>query len=287
MTLVRRRRDSKLDGTESVGAHGRPPLPFGGMTLAQVCRKKSTLEKASVRRGKKRPPLLILSALFLLVSPCIAADGNTQTLSPERVTETLRRYVLERSAWRPEQVEVSLRSLTPVTLPEGQTEVQVLKPNRGITPGLHRFLVSAQVNGREEARFWVDSTIRVFTEVVVTSQPLASYESVSLDKVRLERHDLGETPMQPLTSLEELEGKQTTRPVEVNQVVTAPMVTLPRVIRRGSAVALLYESAGLRVETPGRAVEPGRVGDRIRVENPASGKVLEGQILDDRTVRVN
>jgi flagella basal body P-ring formation protein FlgA len=29
------------------------------------------------------------------------------------------------------------------------------------------------------------------------------------------------------------------------------------------------------------------VGDRIRVENPSSGKVVEGQILNDRTVKVN
>jgi flagellar basal body P-ring formation protein FlgA len=59
------------------------------------------------------------------------------------------------------------------------------------------------------------------------------------------------------------------------------------VMRRGSAVTLVYESAGIRVETPGRAVEPGRVGDRIRVENADSGKVIAGQILDERTVRVN
>jgi flagella basal body P-ring formation protein FlgA len=231
---------------------------------------------------------LLLGFLVLFVfSSCMSLAESAQLLSPERVAETLRQYVLERSAWRPEQVEVILRSFSPPTLPTGVVDLVVLKPTRGITPGLRRFLIAAQVNGREEARLWVDSDIQVFEEVVVTSQPLAHYETLTLEKVRLERRNLSETPLQPLLSLDALAGRQASRPIEVNQVVTASMVELPRVIRRGSVVTLVYESAGLYVETPGRAAEPGRVGDRIRVENPSSGKILEGQILDDRRVKVN
>lgn len=232
-----------------------------------------------------------LFRIFLLLSLVFPPSANTadneQSLSQAQVVETLRQYVLERSAWRPDQVEVVLRSFTPPKLPDGRIEVVVLKPTRGVTPGLRRFLVAVQVNGREEARLWIDSEVQVFENVVVTSQPLAHYEPVTVEKVRLERRNLGDLPLQPLTSLDTLTGRQASRPIEVNQVVTASMVELPRVIRRGSVVTLVYESSGLHVETPGRATEPGRVGDRIRVENPSSGKVLEGRILDDRRVRVN
>jgi flagella basal body P-ring formation protein FlgA len=238
--------------------------------------------------SQSRTFFLILLMLLPLGFPLSAqTEGNRQALSPDRVVETLRQYVLERSAWRPDQVEVVLRSFTPPMLSDGTVDLVVLKPTRGVTPGLRRFLVAIQVNGREEARLWVDSEVQVFENVVVTSQPLAHYESVTPDKVRLERRNLGDLPLQPLTSLDTLAGRQVSRPIEVNQVVTASMMELPRVIRRGSVVTLVYESVGLHVETPGRATEPGRVGDRIRVENPSSGKVLEGQILDDRRVRVN
>lgn len=231
---------------------------------------------------------LVFLMLFSLISPPSAkTEGNEQILSQERVVETLRQYVLERSAWAPDQVEIVLRSFTPPKLPGGTLGLVVLKPTRGVTPGLHRFLVAVQVNGQEEVRLWIDSDVQVFENVVVTSQPLAHYESVTLDKVRLERRNLGDLPLQPLTSLDALAGRQASRPIEVNRVITASMVELPRVVRRGSVVTLVYESRGLYVETPGRATEPGRVGDRIRVENPSSGKMLEGQILDDRRVKVN
>jgi flagella basal body P-ring formation protein FlgA len=144
-----------------------------------------------------------------------------------------------------------------------------------------------QINGREEARLWIDADVKVFVEVLVTSQPLAHFEPLSPDKVRLERRNLGESPAQPFTSFNDIQGKLAARPIEVNQVLAASLVELPQVIRRGATVSLRYESVGIRVEAPGRAMEPGRVGDRIRVENPDSGKVVEGQILDDRSVRVN
>ncbi|MGE0680717.1 MAG: flagellar basal body P-ring formation chaperone FlgA [Candidatus Binatia bacterium] len=238
--------------------------------------------------GQSRIFFLVFLMVLSLVFPLSAkTDGARQSLSQERVVETLREYVLERSAWRPDQVEIVLRSFTPSTLPDGAIDLVVLKPTRGVTPGLRRFLVAVQVNGREEARLWIDSEVQVFENVVVTSQPLAHYESVTPARVRLERRNLGDLPLQPLTSIDALAGQQASRPIEVNQVVTASMVELPRVVRRGSVVTLIYESSGIHVETSGRATEPGRVGDRIRVENPSSGKVVEGQILDDRRVRVN
>lgn len=230
--------------------------------------------------------IILALQFFLLSNACIAEEGG-QILSPERVVEAVRQHVLDRSVWRPEQVEILLRSFTPPSLPSGAVELTILKPTRGVTPGPRHFLVSAQVNGREEARFWVDSEIQVFDNVVVTSQPLAHYEPISPQKVRLERRNLGDIPTQPLTSFDALEGRQAARSVEVNRVLTASMVELPKVVRRGGVVTLVYESAGLHVETVGKALEPGRVGDRIRAENPSSGKVVVGEILDDRRVRVN
>jgi len=234
--------------------------------------------------------MMFISVLLLpIVLPAndSMAGRQDQVLAPEQVVDAVRQHVLERSIWRSEQVEILLRSFSPLSLPNGTIELTVLKPTRGVTPGPRHFLISAQVNGQEDARFWVDSEIQVYDDVIVTSQPLAHYETISPEKVRLERRNLGDISDLPLTSLEALEGRQAARAVEVNRVLTVSMIELPRVVRRGGVVTLVYESIGLYVETVGKALEPGRVGDRIRVENPSSGKVVEGEILGDRRVRVN
>ncbi len=271
--------DDRLPGCKATGSQS-------GLTGGES-RLQPALWRRLAMRWRGRGCLVLLAALLCFCPAGVDAEGERLPLSGERVTETLRRYVLEQSAWRPEQVEIVLRSFALPPVPDGEIDLVILKPNHGVTPGVHRFLLSVRVNGREEARFWVDAEVRVFANVIVTSQPLAHYELLSAEKVRVERRDLGSLPLQPLMSLEELNGKQAARPIEVNQVLTAAMVELPRVIRRGGAVTLVYESAGLRVETTGRAAEPGRVGDRIHVENPSSGKIVEGHILDERTVKVN
>ena len=114
------------------------------------------------KSGSMAPALQSLKTILLFIvlmtvwPLSVVANGKGQPLSQERVVETVRRYVLERSAWRPDQVEVLLRSFSPPTLPEGEVALTVLKPTRGVTPGLRRFLVAVHVNGREEVRLWVD-----------------------------------------------------------------------------------------------------------------------------------
>lgn len=230
---------------------------------------------------------LLAVSLLCLLSPLSVVAEEGQVIGKEQVENSLRHYVLEHGPWQPSQVEVGVRSFTPLSLPTGPVEMRILAPNRGITPGPRRFLLAVEVGGEEVKRVWVETTIRVFDEVVVTSRPLAHYEAISLDTVRLERRDLSTLSTRAFTKIEEVVGRQAARAIEVNETLTPSAVELPRVVRQGSTVTLVYESAGLRVEMRGRAGEPGKVGDTIRVENPSSGKVLEGRILDAHTVRVN
>jgi hypothetical protein len=62
----------------------------------------------------------------------------------------------------------------PVSLPEGAPNLRVLRPLNGISPGQQNFLIAAESGGKEHARLWVKAEVRVFAEVVVSSQSLAS-----------------------------------------------------------------------------------------------------------------
>ncbi len=214
--------------------------------------------------------------------------GETQrVLTKDKVETTLRRFVLERSPWQPEQVQVIVRSFTPIPLKPGRMVLRVLRPRKGITPGRHSFLLAVELKGKEAARVWVRAELKVYGEVVVTSRPLARHQSISFEDVRIEWRDLGSLSTRPYRDVIETIGKQASRSIEVNKIVSPSMVTLPKVIRRGRAVSLVYETSKMKVEALGQAMEDGRVGDVIRVKNPSSGQLLQGRILDGRTVRVN
>ena len=226
--------------------------------------------------------------LILLASAASTFAGNQgQTLTKERIEAVLRQYVLQRAPWKPENIEVRVVPFQPVTVPLGQLEFRVLKPNQSLAPGLHSFLVAADVTGREEARVWVKTEIRVFDEVVVSSVALAYHDLVAGKDVRVARREISSLSARPFTQVDDVIGRQAVRPIEANEILTQKSLERPTLMKRGSSITLVYETGSLRIETPGTAEEGGKVGDFIQVKNASSGKVLRGVVVDGRIVKVN
>lgn len=227
---------------------------------------------------------------FLIVWLCAApvqGAGPERTPSREQTAAVIREHVLSQAPWKAENLEVRVAPFAPVSMPLGAVNYRVLKPAKGITPGVHSFLLAAEIAGAEAARFWVKAEIKIFDEVVVTSYPLARREVVTAAGVRVERRDVSSLAARPFTRVEEVLGQQTARFVEVNEVITQKTIEHPTLMKRGSPVILVYETGSLRVEAPGAAEEAGKAGDLIQVKNPSSGKLLRGVVVDGRTVRIN
>ena len=60
----------------------------------------------------------------------------------------------------------------------------------------------------------------------------------------------------------------------------------PALVARNQVVPLRFEASGLVIETEGRSLERGAVGDRVRIMNLASRQTLFGQVQDDGSVLV-
>jgi flagellar basal body P-ring formation protein FlgA len=227
-----------------------------------------------------------LSILVVNAGPGRAADPGV-LLSAERLERVLRQHVLQNGPWKPENVEVRIVSFHPVLLPPGQVNFRIVRPAKGITPGLQSFLLAADIGSREATRLWVRVEIKTFEDVVVTSFPLGIREIVQAKDVRLERRDISSLSAKPFTTIDDVVGQQAVRTIDVNEVLTQKSVDRPKLMRRGSSITLVYETGGLRVEAPGTAEENGKAGDLIQVKNPTSGKALRGLVIDGRTVKIN
>jgi flagella basal body P-ring formation protein FlgA len=216
-----------------------------------------------------------------------ADDRPGQLLSQSQVEQTLRRYVLANGPWKADQVEVKALAYKPLPLRAGSVALRVVKHGRIIGPGVQTFLIAVDVAGKEETQLWVRSDIKIYDNVVVSTRPLAQKEMIAPADVRLDWREIGGGAPRPYTRIEEVLGKQISRSTAANEVLTVAQAEPPQVMRYGSAIVLVYESAHLRVETSGEALQAGKVGETIKVKNPASGKLLQGTIVDGKTVRVS
>ncbi len=84
----------------------------------------------------------------------------------------------------------------------------------------------------------------------------------------------------------ELTGKVLKRDVAAGMVLTSLMLDSRQVVRRGETVTLVVENKELLVKTKGKAQDPGRVGEKIRVRNLATDRELIGKVVGDGTVVV-
>jgi flagella basal body P-ring formation protein FlgA len=224
---------------------------------------------------------------FLFGIAFMASVARAETLTEAKAESLIRQYVVLHAPWKTENIELRILPFQTPTAYPAEAVFRVIKPPKTIVPGPQNFLLAADAGGRDIARLWVRVEIKVYDDVLVATYPLAHHEMLSADKVRLERRDVSTLAGKPFQRAEDIEGLQASRAVEANEVLTQRSVERPTLMKRGSAVVLVYETGSLRVEAPGVAEEGGKEGDLIQVKNPTSGKVMRGIVLDGRTVKVN
>ncbi|MGZ8464306.1 MAG: flagellar basal body P-ring formation chaperone FlgA [Candidatus Binatia bacterium] len=228
-----------------------------------------------------------LLALLLGLALSVQADGSqTQPLDSGAVEAVLLRHMRQAEPRRLENLELRVLPFQPVLLPAGVARLRVVQSARGGI-GVQSFLIVADVGAKEEARFWVKAEVRVYDQVVVAARPIGRQESLSAKDLRLERREITSRTAQFFTRLDDVVGKQSTRSIQSDDVITANAIERPTLLKRGSPITLVFDSGSLRVETQGVAEEGGRMGDLIQVKNFTSGKMLRGVVLNERNVKVN
>lgn len=156
-------------------------------------------------------------------------------------------------------------------------------------PGSHtgsRRTVGVGCAGPKPWTVYVSVRIIYRGEVLVAARALPRGTVLEAADLVMEERNLGESPSGYLTDPQEALGKRTTRPLLLGLPITSPVLEPIRLVARGQRVVLVVESPYLSVRTAGTALEDGAAGDRIRVQNSESKKIVEGVVGDDGVVRV-
>jgi flagella basal body P-ring formation protein FlgA len=81
-----------------------------------------------------------------------------------------------------------------------------------------------------------------------------------------------------LSDVSALAHRSLARPVAAGAALTADMFLSDLVIRQGQSVTLVAGGPGIEVRAPARALEDAREGARVRVQNLASQRIVEGVV---------
>jgi len=211
--------------------------------------------------------------LFLIAAAFLSASAAAETGSPEAA---LTAYLKEHYPWS--EVEVSdLR--TSAALPTG-------------TPA--DIVVERTPPGRSSFRFeYANHKSIVVTALVKAYDPVLRSRSSFRKGYIMKPGDVYMTlleaervPKGAVRDEEQVIGKQLLRSVVPNVPITDAHVSEKPHVSRGSRVTLAAETSGFAIRTAGEMKHDALVGDRVKVINLLSKKIVTGLLLDERTVRV-
>ena len=81
-------------------------------------------------------------------------------------------------------------------------------------------------------------------------------------------------------------GKALRHTVPAGQPLPLADLQPPALVQKGGLVLMQLQSPGLTLTSQGQALEPGALGERIRVLNPASRAVIDAHVIGPGQVRI-
>ena len=132
----------------------------------------------------------------------------------------------------------------------------------------------------------VTADVRFFCSVLVASRTVRRGEDLTAAMFETAERDVTSLKSGFYVDVAELDNLRARRTVGVRGVLTHKHAEKIPVVQRGDGVALVIQMENLRISTVGVALQDGGIGERIRVRNQDSGKVIYGEVLDQQTVIV-
>ena len=175
----------------------------------------------------------------------------------------------------------------PATTPaNGAPEIRVRRTSSRPLRGPSVMRVGIDIGGQTQRKMSVTADVRIWRPVVVASHMIRRGEEMALVGCELSERDVTQVRGAYFSDMLSLEGMQARRTLSIGDIITDGHVEKVPVVRRGDAIRLVARAGRMSMSASGEAMQDGGIGDRIRVKNSDSGKVVYGHVLEDGAIQV-
>lgn len=133
---------------------------------------------------------------------------------------------------------------------------------------------------------YVPLTIKLFKPVVVSSRALRANEIINEQDLKVLEVDISNLRYNYIQDPGKLIGQRLKYPVAMGAALTAQSVRPQKMVKRGQLITLVAETRGMQVKMSGTALSDGILGQRVRVKNSSSKRVVEGVVDSQGIVKV-
>jgi flagella basal body P-ring formation protein FlgA len=147
-----------------------------------------------------------------------------------------------------------------------------------------RTVVGVRCPGPAGWSIYVPVMVESEAALVVARRSLSRGEMPSPADLTVVPRQVSGFPTQFLAQVSDIAGRRLRRPVAAGEPIPDDALAAPVLVERGQQVTVSASITGIAVRANAVALDAGGFGDRVRVRNVASGRVIEGAIQADGSV---
>lgn len=249
----------------TIGCWYLPQGQISALWFVQLSRGEAAIE---IEPTPQLPQVIVRENLIQQAEKCIAEEMAN--------AGSHKRYTVE-----------AVRVPAGLRLPWGNITYSCTLPN-GIRKSLLTAVnVDVLVDGAPYAHMVCSMRVRIYEKIVVAATPIQKEVPIKLENLRIaEREDKGKA-YERYTVPQDLIGKVITTNVPAGTVLHSGMVKEQILIQPYSQVNICTNVNGVEIKTDGTALERGRRGDYIMVQNTSSKRKVRAKVIDENNVQVS
>jgi flagellar basal body P-ring formation protein FlgA len=173
-----------------------------------------------------------------------------------------------------------------IVLPYGEVKYEFTMESRPKRYGVQNFIGKVYMNGELKRTVTLTSYVRVMADVVAAAKDMEVGHVLLDEDLTVQKMDLVKLRPGAYGSIDAAIGKKTIRALRSGDILTHSVVEDVADIISGDTVTLVFSGGGFDITAQGKALEKGYKGDSIRVVIDSSRKVVDGIVIDSKTVEV-
>ncbi|HAU07136.1 MAG TPA: flagella basal body P-ring formation protein FlgA [Gammaproteobacteria bacterium] len=228
--------------------------------------------------------IVLLYTMIAMFSPTFAQVKTVQSL--DAIEQLAYEYVLtliQNSAYPMAQINISPLDKR-LRLAGCEQPMQPFLRGKGFKLGTQ--MVGVKCESSSPWTVYVSVKVMAMRDVVITRQALPAKHILTEQDVVMTSMDIGQLRQVPVRQISDIIGRQLKRSVAMGAVLSHSQLKKQKLVRRGQQVTLFAKAGSIQVKMAGIALADAVLGEKIKVKNSRSQRVIEGIVAGPNRIRI-
>lgn len=225
--------------------------------------------------------LTLFISLSFFIAPIIQANDDYETLIEQQVIDAAQAFLVQQ--YPSTEIDILVNPINPsLALASCPSPLDIRFPYTSD----QRLTARVSCNTAKPWSIFVTARIALWKQVVIAAEPIARGTRISARQLGLGRANITRQGNDLFNRIDQVVGQRAKRSIGVQQTISTRDLEPALLVSRGDQVTLEVSRGGVSIRVKAIALEDGRLGEQIRVQNLQSKREVFAQVVDTGRVKV-